>query len=228
MKKKSKLLIIGLILIIVITVFTVITITQNYKKEKIDFDETDFNLRILINDFLQRNPYIAIMDSFEEGLISDTDIIKSALYSEDVELDYIDTEEIEKNSTFSAHEGYKKSVDNIKEYAKNVFNDENIALNFIDTYNNENGYLILNENFIYFSKQNYPEKIYVATGQKQEENILQVQVYEYTVNENKEKLENILETGEIDKRVDISNKFVLKIQKENENIKIIAKNDYKK
>ena len=223
MEKKKKLFIIGLILIIVITVLAVITIIQKNKEEKADFEKTDLSHRILINDFLQKNPYISIMDNFEEGLVSDTDIVKAAIYSNDVELEYIVTEEIKQNEILSTFEGYKKSIENINKYAKNVFNRENLELNFIDTYYNENGYLLLNEEFVYFSEQKHPEKIYVAVGQKKQEDVLQVQIYEYTVNENKEKLENILQTGVIDESIVTSNKFVIQIKIENEKISIISK-----
>lgn len=222
MNIKNKLIIIFLpvIIIILITVFTVISINN---EEKTDFEATDLSERILINDFLQRNPYISIMDNFEKGLVSDTDIVKAAIYSEDIELEYIVTEEIKQNEILATFEGYKKSIDNINKYAKNVFNRGNLELNFVDTYYNEDGYLLLNEEFVYFSEQKYPEKIYVAVRQKKQEDVLQVQIYEYTINENIEKLENILQTGIIDESIATSNKFGIQIQIENEKISIISK-----
>ena len=224
MKKKNKLLIFDLILIIVITVLAVITITQKNKEYKIAFENTDVSQRILINDFLQRNPYISNINGFDNELITDTDIVKSAIYSEDVELNYIITEEIDENELLSKFEGYKKSIENIKLYAKEVFKRENLELNFVDTYYNETGYLFLNDEFVYFTKQENPEKVYITVGQNQQENFLQVQVYEYTVNGNKEQLEEMLQTGVIDKSINTSNEFVLKIKIENEKICVLEKN----
>lgn len=225
MSKKNKLLIIifAIMVIILITVLVVISISKKQKEENKITVNTDVNQRVLINDFLQNNPYISSMNDFEEGFISDTDIVKSAIYSNDVELEYIVTEEIVENEILSTFEGNKKSIENIRQYSKEVFGRENLALNFVETYFNDSGFLIINEEYVFFSKQEQPEKVYMAVSQTKQNDLLELEIYEYTVNQNKEKLDEMIQTGVIDENIPTSNKFVIKIKIENEKISVISK-----
>ena len=155
MNKRNKMLVILLFVFILIAVFAIsIKITRKNVKEfeEKEFEKVELSQRILINQFLQDNPYISDMEDFQEGLINDKDIVKSAIYSNNVKLDYIITEEIEKNDLLSRFEGYKKSIDNIKKYAKEVFKKD-IEMNFIETYFNDSGYLLINDRYVFFTKK---------------------------------------------------------------------------
>lgn len=153
---------------------------------------------------------------------ADSDLIKLAITSEDVETEYIVTEEIENNPTFTLGDGYKKSKSKINEYLKNILGTEEIAYNFVETYVEEDNYLIINGDYVYFTKIKIPEKIYVAVKYEEENENFQVQIYEYDVsNENQEELINTLETGNINKN--ITNKYIITGKIENGNIKINTK-----
>jgi len=228
MNKKNKLLIIsGIIIIIILTAIAAVSIIKNQKndgKDNVVLSNVDVTKRELINDFLQRNPYISSIEDFEEGLISDTDIVKSAIYSDDIEQEFIVDEDIMKNVLLVDFEAYKKPIESIKQYSKEIFGQENLELNFVETYYNDSGYLIINDDYVFFSKQEKKEKVYIAVGQRQQGELLELQIYEYNVTEeNRESLTKMLETGEINKEISISNRYILTGQIEGENIKITGK-----
>lgn len=164
--------------------------------------------RIFWNNFLKRNPYLAELKEINSAFeLEDTDLVKLAISSEDVELEYINTEEIIKNPVLSTGDGYKKSIENIDNYVKKTFNKK-ISYNFMETYSKGEEYLILNDNYIYFTKLNLPEKEYILVNFEKENNNFKAEIYEYDVDEqNKEQLEEMLKTGEINSKLKITNKY---------------------
>jgi len=225
MKKKSIFLIIGLVTIIVVSVIIGLIIKNMQKNKKetvVALANTSVEQRKVWNEFLNMNPYLSQinMDSY----LKDVDLIKLAITSDNVEIENIVTEEIEERPLLSMGDGYKKSINNINEYLKSFLGVEEVAYNFVETYVEEDNYLIIGEEYVYFTKIELPEKIYIAINYKNENNKYEVEIYEYNVTEsNKEILIKMLETGEIIGEIETSNKYVLTGQIENQNIKISSK-----
>ena len=61
------------------------------------------------------------------------------------------TEEIQENPSLTLGDGYKKSKNNINKYIKNLLGKEEIAYNFVDTYAEEDNYLLIGEDYVYFT-----------------------------------------------------------------------------
>ena len=107
---------------------------------------------------------------------------------------------------------------------ENIFGKEEIAYNFVDTYVEEDNYLIIGEDYVYFTKIELSEKVYIAVKYEEKKGKYEVQIYEYDVTEfNRESLISMLETGNINEEITITNRYVLKGKIENEKIRIDSK-----
>lgn len=233
MKNKKTKTIILILIILAIAVVAIFWLLQgkNNKDNKIDNKElvdevtTTIEERNLWNTFLKQNPYLSAIGTIEEDkYILETDLIKLAITSENVPLDYINAEEIEENPVFSIGDGFKKSQEEIDIYLEKILGKKGIAYNFVDTYVEEDNYLIVGDEFVYFTKLNLPEKIYILVNLEQEEDICTAEIYEYDYTEkNKEKLDEMLETGKIDKKINLSNKYTIKCRQYTDSIYILSK-----
>lgn len=227
MKNKRSIILIIAILITIGIIATVIIINKQNNKEKplMDFATTSVEQRKLWNDFMNSEPYLSQVTTIP--YVNETDLIKLAITSNNIEIERIVTEEIEKNELLSLGDGYKKSKNNINEYLKNLLGQEEIAYNFAETYVEEDNYLIIDEDYVYFTKIQLPEKVYIAVSYEENNNNYEVQIYEYDVTEqNRESLTKMLETGDINKEIEINNKYILTGQIENNNIKITSKTSF--
>lgn len=225
MKNKKSIIIIISILIIIITIATILIIKKagNNNQKLVKTAETSIEQRTLWDNFLNSNPYLSQIENISE-YINDTDLIKLAITSDNVETERIVTEEIQKRHSLSLGDGYKKSKNNINQFLKEILNQENIAYNFVDTYVEEDNYLIIGEDYVYFTKIGLPEKIYIAVKYEEKNGKYEVQIYEYNVTEaNRENLKSMLETGNINKEIAITSKYIFTGQIESEKIKIDTK-----
>lgn len=225
MKKKKIFLIIIAILIIICAIIAIIIVknVENNKQELVKTAETTNEQRKVWNEYLNSNPFISQIENISE-YIDGTDLIKIAITSDNVETERIVTEEIQKNPSLTLGDGYKKSKSNINKYIENLFSKEDIAYNFVETYIEEDNYLIIGEDYVYFTKIKLPEKIYIAVKYKEEKGEYEVQIYEYNVTElNRGSLMTMLETGNINEEITINSRYILTGQIENEKIKIDTK-----
>lgn len=225
MKNKKGIFIIIAILIIICAIIVTVIVKNigNNNQELMKIAETTQEQRIMWNDFLNLNPYLSKIQNISE-YIDGTDFIKLAITSDNVQTEKIVTEEIQKNPLLTLGDGYKKSKDNINKYLKNLLNKENIAYNFVDTYAEEDNYLLIGEAYVYYTKIELPEKIYMAVKYKEQNGKYEVQIYEYDVTEaNRESLTSMLETGNINEEIAITSRYILTGQIENKNIKIDTK-----
>ena len=225
MKNKKGIFIIIAILIIICAVIATMIFKGrgNNNQELVKSAETTTEQRTLWNDFLNANPYLSHIDNIDE-YIDGTDLIKLAITSDNVETERIVTEEIQINPSLTLGDGYKKSKNNINRYMENIFGKEEIAYNFVDTYVEEDNYLIIGEDYVYFTKIELSEKVYIAVKYEEKKGKYEVQIYEYDVTElNRESLVSMLETGNINEEITITNRYVLKGKIENEKIRIDSK-----
>ena len=225
MKNKKSIFIIIAILIIICGIIATIIFgnLEDNNQEIVKTAQTTIEQRTLWNDFLNSNPYLSQIDNISE-YIDVTDLIKLAITSDNVETERIVTEEIQKHPSLTLGDGYKKSKSNTNEYVKNLLGKEDIAYNFVDTYVEEDNYLIIGEDYVYFTKIELPEKIYIAVKYKEEKGKYEIQIYEYDVTDaNEESLTLMLETGNINEKITINNRYILTGQIENENIVINTK-----
>lgn len=226
MKNKKIIILVAIIIIIITAGIVFLTIKKQDNNDIIIKDaETTAEQRKIWNNFLNSNPYLSQISSFSEAkYISDSDLLKLAINSENISIEYIVTEEIDENSLLSLGDGYKKSKNNINKYLKEILNIDELAYNFVETYVEEDNYVLINEEYVYFTKIELPEKIYLAVEYNEQNGKYEVQIYEYDVTEeNRETLRKMLETGKINNTVNTSNRYILTGQIENENIKIKAK-----
>lgn len=225
MKKNNILTIFIIVFIIVILtgiVATTIIINKKQEKESINIATTTVGQRQIWNEFLNLNPYLSQITTIP--YVEETDLIKLAITSEKVETERIITEEIEQNSLLALGDGYKKSRNNINKYIKNLLGQEEIAYNFVETHIEDDDYLIIGEEYVYYTKIKLPEKIYIAMTYAIENNNYEVLIYEYNVTEeNKETLTKMLETGENNEKIETTSKYILTGQIENGTIKINTK-----
>lgn len=230
MKKKKRIFIIIAILIIICAIIATIVVKNvvNNNEAILKMAETTVEKRKLWNDFLNENPYLSQIETISEFVL-DADLIKLAITSDNVETERIVTEEIQKNPSLTLGDGYKKSKNNINNYVKNLFGETNIEYNFVDTYAKKDNYLLIGEDYVYYTKLELPEKIYIAVKNKEKKEKYEVQIYEYDVtDENKEDLMSMLETGNINEKIEITSRYILTGQIENENIKIDTKTSLQK
>lgn len=221
--KNKKILILIAVVITIVIILTTILLVKRENNTTIKKENTTAEQRNTWNDFLNANPYLSqILEFNETEYISDNDLIKFAITSENVETEYIDAEEIEQNPVLTYGEGYKKSKKNINEYLKNFLGKEELAYNFVETYLEEDKYLLVDNNYIYFTKIDLPEKIYIAVKYEEKEGNFEVEIYEYDVtDETREELKTMLETGIANDNA--KSKYALTGQNENGNIKLNSK-----
>ena len=227
-KKKSIILIIAILIIVIGTIATLVIINKQKNKEKplMDFASTSVEQRKVWNSFLNSNPYLSQITTIP--YIEETDLIKLAITSDNIETESSVTEEIERNELLSLGDGYKKSKSNINEYLKNLLGQEEVEYNFVDTHVEEDNYLIIDDEYVYFTKIELPEKMYIAVTYEIKDNNYEVQIYEYNITEtNKEALTKMIETGEINKEIELNSRYILTGQIENNNIEINTKQEYK-
>lgn len=225
MKNKKSIFIIIAILIIICAIIATIIFgnKEDNNQELVKTAETTIEQRTLWNDFLNSNPYLSQIDNISE-YIDGTNLIKLAITSNNVETERIVTEEIQENPSLTLGDGYKKSKKNINEYMKNLLGKEDIKYNFVETYAEEDNYLLIGEDYVYFTKIELPEKIYIAVKYEEKKGKYEVQIYEYEVTElNRENLMSMLETGNINEEITITSRYVLTGKIENEKIKIDTK-----
>lgn len=227
MKKNKTIILIIAILIVIGVVVTAIILNKQKDKELpfVDFATTTMEQRVSWNNFMNSEPYLSQISTIP--YIEETDLIKLAITSNNIETERIVTDEIEKNELLSLGDGYKKSKNNINEHLKNLLGQEEIAYNFAETYVEEDNYLIIDEEYIYFTKIELPEKVYIAVTYEVKDNIYEVQIYEYDVTEqNRNSLAKMIETGEINKEIAISKRYILTGEIINNNIKITTKTSF--
>lgn len=223
--KNKKIFILIAVVIAIAIILTTILLVKRENNTTIKNENTTAEQRNIWNDFLNANPYLSqILEFNETKYISDNDLIKFAITSKSIETEYIVTEEINKNSLLSLGDGYKKSKSNINKYLKEILNIDEIEYNFIETYVEEDNYLLVEEEYVYYTNVELPEKIYLAVEYGEKKGKYEVKIYEYNVtDENREILNEMLETGEINNNVKPSNKYILTGQIKNENISINTK-----
>ena len=229
---KNKRIIFVLIAIIVVFLVIVTILILNNKpnneqkgsgKEIIKTAETTEQQRIFWNDFLIYNPYLSQIEEVQL-FWDDIDLIKLALTCDAVETERIVTEEIEANYALTLGDGYKKSKNNINEYLRKLVGQEEITYNFVETYAETNNYLMIGEEYVYFTKIDMPEKIYIAVKYKEENSNYEVEIYEYNATqENRQVLDEMLQSGNINEQMEVANKYIITGKIESENVKITTK-----
>ena len=228
MNKRNKILIMILIILIIITGILIFKIIKNDNVSTINNNltvaTTTLEERKVWNSFLKSNPYISEIEMDEKLPISDTDLIKLAITSENVETEYIVTEEILIEPNLSKGEGYKKSKENIEKYVKQTFSKNNIAYNFAETYVDGEEYLIINEEYVYFTEIDLIEKEYILMVLEKEANAFEAIVYEYEINDSsRSEIEKMLESGNINQAINKSNEYKLTGTINGNNICVLTK-----
>lgn len=219
MYRKWKLLAIILVLLLLFVFFINKVFLENKENRSI-LAFTSEEERVFWNDFLNASPYIGEVEDIYsmESLNDETEILKIALMADDVNTEYIDGDDIAANFMLTIGDGYKKARKEIDKYLKSLLNIESFSYNFVDTYAEEDKYIMIGKEYVYFTKINVPEKIYIAMNYKIENEEYEVEIYEYIVTEeNKKQLEEMLKTGEIPSNIEKNNNYIIKgIRKENE------------
>lgn len=227
---KNKKIFIILIIAVVIIIAMVACIKLLSNKKEIDsgkqeiISNTTLEERIMWSEFLKRNPYISEIEIPENSYLDDTMLVKLAISSKDVETEYINTEDIEKNPVFTAGEGYKKSQKEINAYLEKNFNKAKISYNFIDTYIKDDEYLIIDEDYVYYTNLKLKDKEYILANLEKNGNF-KAEIYEYEINdENRNEIEKMLETGVINTKIKTSKTYTITaIIDNNNNICILTK-----
>lgn len=224
MKNKKIFILIVVVIIIAIIAITLLLIKRE-KNTTIKNENTTVEQRNTWNNFLNSNSYLSQISSFSESkYILDNDLLKLAVTSENIPIEYIVTEEIDANPLLSLGDGYKKSKNNINNYLKETLNIDELAYNFVETYAEEDNYILIDEEYVYFTKMELQEKIYIAVKYEEQKEKYEVQIYEYNItDENSEILNKMLQTGKINDNIKISNKYILTGQIKNGNISINTK-----
>lgn len=216
---KTKIII--FIIIIISMCFAVILYLGNKNKDNIKIVSTTYDERILWNDILNDNKYLAEIDRLHKIYKDITGLVKIALVSDKIKTEYINEEDIKANYFLTEGEGYKKSIQEISKYLEENFGQTSLEYNFVETYSENGNYLIMDENYVYFTKIDMPEKVYIAVDYNREGNDYVAKIYEYDItDDNQEVLNEMLETGNIDIRINRSNEYKIKGKIEDGKIKI--------
>lgn len=226
MNKTNKILIIILVILLIIAGVVCFKALDNEEqpREELTTATTTVEEREVWSDFLKKNPYVSEIEVAESLPLSDTDLIKLAITSEEVETEYVVTEEIIERPTLTQGEGYKKSKENVEEYIKKVFNINNISYNFIETYVEGEQYLILGEEYIYYTEIELSEKEYILMELKKDGNNFEALIYEYEVNENnRSAITEMLESGVTKTEINKSKTYTITGTMSNEDICILTK-----
>lgn len=216
MSKTNKILIIILAILLIITiVFCLKFLNKEEDNTQIGDGEyematTTLKERQKWSDFLSKNPYISEL-MITEGYRADyTDLIKLAISSEEIETERIVTEEIKKNPMLSTGDGYKKSREKIDEYVGKIIKDAKISYNFVETYVENQEYLIIDSEYVYFTKIELPEREYILMDFKQDNNNFEARIYEYEINEdNKAEIRTMLESGSINPNIEKNKTYTI-------------------
>lgn len=217
--KKIFILIILLILILAIIFFT----SRLFLKNNIIIATTSEEERIFWDNVLKNSPYIGeIKNIYPIEMLNDrTEILKIALATDDVKIEYINEEDISKKFVLTEGDGYKKSKKEISKYLKSLLNMEKFQYNVVNTYSENGEYIIMDEEYVYFTKIKVPEKIYIAINYKAEDEKYEVEIYEYLVTEeNRSELEEMLKTGEISSKIEKNNNYKIRGTYQGDKIKI--------
>lgn len=199
-----------ILLIIIIAICFIIKLYFN-NKNKIQIATTSYEERILWNDILNDNKYLSEMYKLHKLLMDRTGLVKIALVSDKVETEYINEEDISKNYLLTEGEGYKKSIKNINKYLEDNFDQGELEYNMVDTYVDGGSYLVIDDSYVYFTKIDVTEKIYIAVDYTIDKKEYIAIIYEYDITEdNKEKLNQMLETGNIDTRIEKADEYKIK------------------
>lgn len=230
--KKNIILLIVLIVLIIITIIFANLLNKEEKEpeiENIQRGATTLEQRNLWNEFLNENPYLSQITEIitEHIMMSETDLLKIALTTENVPTERIVKEEIQNNYMLTEGEGYKKSKSKIDEYLLQILGLEELRYNFVDTFAENGKYIIIDDDYVYFTEIDVPEKIYIAKSYGTEGTNYEVEIYEYNVtSENVSTLKNMLATGNIDNTVNVYNKYILSGEMVDNNIKINTKTSF--
>lgn len=214
-KKINKILITILAILLVIFVALGLLLIKTKKENKIAI-KSEKSLATLVerkiwNNFLERNPYLSEINYFNsKDEIDYSDLIYLAISSKEAQEDFIYEEDIAKNELLNTLESYKKSKKVIEEYLAEILNIKEIPYNFIETYIEEDKYLIENEEFIYFTRLKLKEKVYMLMEYKEENGNIVAKIYEYEANNNKQELLNMIETGTTIKNLKPTKKYEIK------------------
>ena len=115
-------------------------------------------------------------------------------------------------------------VEGAEEYIQETFNKNKIAYNFAETYVEGEEYLILNEEYVYFTEIDLKEKEYILMILEQEGNAFEAIVYEYEINDsNRSEIEKMLENGNINQTINKSKAYKLTGTIKGNNICVITK-----
>lgn len=204
--KKKKICILIVILIIIALIITGIIIGVLYNKKNTEYATTSLDERKMWNEYLNNNPYLYEFDKLPINAIMPPSekLLKLAITSKDVRTEEITEEEKKENVIFKRENSYKKSKKEIEKYLKDYVGVEFIQYNLVNTFVEDDEYLIIGEDYVYYSETTLPEKIYIATEYEyyEEENEYKVTIYEYDVtSDNKKTLNKMLESGKIKKNI---------------------------
>lgn len=223
--KKKKNIILAIIVIIVAICLTIILV-KNIQDEDTIMAETTLEEREFWNEILYNSPYIGEIEYIYpvRQLNDNTDLLKIALVTDDIETEDISESDISKNFLLTEGKGYKKSKKNIDAYLEKMFDLNLGEYNFINTFSENGEYIIIDEDYIYYTKINVPEKIYIAVNYNLEGEDYTVLIYEYIVtDDNREQLQEMLETGKIKENIELNNYYIIKGTRTEDSIKISYK-----
>lgn len=221
-KRKYFVLIIILILIGIIVFFARKVLLKN----NTILANTSAEERNFWNSFLNNSPYLGEIEYIYPIIIfqDSTEIVKLALATDDVKKEYINEDDIKKNFALTEGDGYKKSKKEIDKYLESLLNIKSFQYELIIPYNKDGVYMMQDKEYVYFTKIKVPEKIYIAMDYKIEDEEYMVEIYEYIVTEdNRSKLEEMLNTGEINSEVEKNNNYIISGTKKGEKIQISYK-----
>lgn len=228
MKKRKFISLLVIVILIIIICFAILLVKSKNTEdtEKADNTETvgtTLEQREFWNKLLYNSPYIGEIEYIypDHQIIDNTDMLRIALATDDVETEYINYEDIQKNELLTKGDGYKKSRKNIDKYLEELLGLSLYEYERVQTYVENGEYIIYDEDYVYFTKIKVPEKMYIATNYKEEDNNYEVTIFEYVVtDENKTQLEEMLQTGVINNDIEKNRDYVIKGTKENDNVKI--------
>ena len=227
MNKTNKILIIILSILIIIAIVVGIMIFSGNDNEQDNGPEiasTTVEERKAWSKFLRANPYLSELEITEGYLLDDTDLIKLAISSEEIKTERIVTSEIQKTPTLSKGDGYKKSIESINKYIETRIANAKIAYNFVETYLEGEQYLLLGEEYVYYTKIDLPKREYIAMDLKKDGNNFEAKIYEYETNdENKNQVKEMLENGTINPEIQKSKTYTITGTMDNEDIRISTK-----
>ena len=229
MKNKSKKKIYLIVLIsLIILVISILIILYNHNTLEAN---TTYKERKMWNDFLNDNPYLTKVDSWnkEELHLWGIYAIPLAMTSNEVPKEKITKEDLELFPEFSVVPGYKKSMQEINKYVLRILNTtlKEITASRTHTYMNNDSYFIIQEDYVYSSELEVPNNIYIAMDYELNDKNYTVTIYEY----NKDKISNwkqkrMLKKGKVNSKKK-HKEYILKGIINDDMIKILSKEQIK-